>query len=623
MTAQMQAAALAVAATVFTALWQGALIAGAVWLVLRSLRGIGAATRYAIWLCALIAMVAVPVATVVVSAQANGDRAVAAAPAPEAGALAATPVVARTTTDPGAGARETGAAPAGLASPAAAEPLAPSRLRLAIPQGLAALVALAWLLLAAARLVKLALALRELAAIRRDAKPWSSAHGYPVLVSERVRVPLAFGFVRPAVMLPAQLPRELGAEAIRTIVVHESAHLRRRDVWTNALARVAEALLVLDPAAWFVMRRLAAEREIACDDCVVERTGAGDAFAHVLADLALRSGMRAPIAAAGATGPSRSAIVMRIERLLDASPLRLRLSPAALLAALASLTALALVAGSVAPVLAYAPQSSGSPQRDAVAFAAGDAGCAGLHMRIPASELISPSAATARWGAAHVATFAARLDAAGKPRSIMITSSPYPALAARLKQNLEINRFQRSPRDCAPATGTIRGAAVIGTVHPSAISTVDPVYPAGWSARHPGACKIPELLHAGVPPFPSSVTGLPPGAEYTSSVHVDVDPSGAATGATITGSSGRSAFDDATLAAARSATYPLAGSTGFKPVRPPGTTLAWNAAHGSETYARCPAPPGGYVWHTTFSRNAGFLLATKRLAAAGGNVVWR
>src|SRR5665213_281055 len=55
MIAQFSAAALAVATATFDGLWEGTLIVGAVWLLLRCAPGLGAATRYALWFCALAA----------------------------------------------------------------------------------------------------------------------------------------------------------------------------------------------------------------------------------------------------------------------------------------------------------------------------------------------------------------------------------------------------------------------------------------------------------------------------------------------------------------------------------------------------------------------------------------
>jgi TonB family protein len=649
MNALVHQAVLAIASAALTGLWQGVLIAGAVWLVLRSLRGLGAATRHAIWLCALVALLVVPVVTVVLTARQPAPSrittppdALAAAPAhrSEPVAHAVTTTLPRDTTAytrdgglvtrpravaPASGAADaTAAGVAAAEARAAAEPAIPSlgRARITISETLAAAVALLWLLAACARFLKLTLAVRELSAIRRNAAPWSSRHAYPVLVSPRVSVPIAFGFVRPAVVLPAALAGELDTEALESIIVHESAHLQRLDVWTNALARVVEALLVLSPAAWFVMRRLSAEREIACDDCVVIRTGSGDAFARVIAELATRIGAPAPLVAPSAAGTTRSTIVTRIERLLDASPRRPRLSTTALGTALASLAVVAVLTQSVSPVLAYAAQPPDERHAAAPRFvAASGTACPSPSRGFPTFRLLDPAAAIARFGAAHVVTFALDLDPAGKPRDVRILSTPYPYVAAHVKQVLMINRFQPVLRDCVPVAGTIRSAAVIQSRKPDTISLVQPVYPAGWSTEHRSSCKVPDVLHSDVPAYPVVSKRLPLGAEYHAAVRVHVDARGAVTSATLIQPSGYRAFDAAVLAAARGETYPLADETGFRPVRPAGTSLAWNAAHGSSTYAHCSPLPRDYVWHTTFSNGGGFILASRFIPA--GAKPWR
>jgi TonB family protein len=81
---------------------------------------------------------------------------------------------------------------------------------------------------------------------------------------------------------------------------------------------------------------------------------------------------------------------------------------------------------------------------------------------------------------------------------------------------------------------------------------------------------------------------------------VNVASSGAVTDAAIADSSGNTAFDNATLAAARSKTYPLNEGTGFKPVRPNGADLSWNATHGYSRFSKCSPLPDEYVWTATF-----------------------
>ena len=87
-----------------------------------------------------------------------------------------------------------------------------------------------------------------------------------MFLSDSVDVPLVMGFVRPRIVLPASLVGQVSSEELESILIHEVAHLRRYDVWTNAFVRMIETCIAVNPLAWFIMRQLAMEREIACDD---------------------------------------------------------------------------------------------------------------------------------------------------------------------------------------------------------------------------------------------------------------------------------------------------------------------------------------------------------------------
>jgi hypothetical protein len=65
-------------------------------------------------------------------------------------------------------------------------------------------------------------------------------------------------------------------------------HLRRRDDWMNLLQRVALVLFPLNPALVWLDRRLASERELACDDGVLAATHMPRAYATCLASIAER-----------------------------------------------------------------------------------------------------------------------------------------------------------------------------------------------------------------------------------------------------------------------------------------------------------------------------------------------
>jgi hypothetical protein len=138
-----------------------------------------------------------------------------------------------------------------------------------------------------------------------------------LLVSHQVASPLATGFLRPAIILPAQLAPQLEGQQLDHVLLHELAHVARRDDWTNLAARTLAALVGLHPVAAWVLRRVERERELACDDWVVSMTGDARPYAASLARLfELCRDRRRMMLAAGMAG-SGSQLGERIDTLLD------------------------------------------------------------------------------------------------------------------------------------------------------------------------------------------------------------------------------------------------------------------------------------------------------------------
>jgi beta-lactamase regulating signal transducer with metallopeptidase domain len=126
-------------------------------------------------------------------------------------------------------------------------------------------------------------------ALRRDFDAWmlSCRVDRPVrlLVSSEVASPMAVGFRSPAVILPERLLPQFAGEELDHVLLHELAHMARRDDWTNLAARLTGAVLVLHPVALWMLRQIEREREMACDDWVVAMTGAARPYANSLARL--------------------------------------------------------------------------------------------------------------------------------------------------------------------------------------------------------------------------------------------------------------------------------------------------------------------------------------------------
>ena len=197
----------------------------------------------------------------------------------------------------------------------------------------------AWALIASLLLVRLGLSLRHLIALRQDCRE-IEAGSHPelmeaaqefsnkrfrriqLLVSDDVRIPTALGFFRPAVVLPEWTLRDLSPDELKVIVLHELAHLRRWDDWTNLAQQFVKALFFFHPAVWWIDSRLALEREIACDDMVLEQTANARAYAASLVSIAekviaeqMRMG-RALALAQSALGRVRE-VSLRVAQILD------------------------------------------------------------------------------------------------------------------------------------------------------------------------------------------------------------------------------------------------------------------------------------------------------------------
>jgi beta-lactamase regulating signal transducer with metallopeptidase domain len=95
-------------------------------------------------------------------------------------------------------------------------------------------------------------------------------------------MPMAVGVWRAAIVLPPAADT-WSEDRRRAVLLHELAHVARRDCASYLLASIACALYWYHPGVWLVARRLRVERELACDDCVLQAgTGATDYAAHLL-----------------------------------------------------------------------------------------------------------------------------------------------------------------------------------------------------------------------------------------------------------------------------------------------------------------------------------------------------
>jgi len=85
--------------------------------------------------------------------------------------------------------------------------------------------------------------------------------------------PMVVGFVRPTILLPVDICAHCAPGEITAILLHELAHIKRRDIACMWLQQFVRAVYFFHPAVWVLSRQLDRLREMACDETVLTRAG--------------------------------------------------------------------------------------------------------------------------------------------------------------------------------------------------------------------------------------------------------------------------------------------------------------------------------------------------------------
>src|SRR5215472_12147953 len=105
-----------------------------------------------------------------------------------------------------------------------------------------------------------------------------------LLIHPEKKMPVVWGILRSRLLLPAAA-RDWSGGQLRSVLLHELAHVKRRDLMAQLLTQIACALHWFNPLVWFAAWRLGVERERACDDLVLARGVRPSAYAGHLLDI--------------------------------------------------------------------------------------------------------------------------------------------------------------------------------------------------------------------------------------------------------------------------------------------------------------------------------------------------
>jgi len=102
--------------------------------------------------------------------------------------------------------------------------------------------------------------------------------------SDDAKMPFACGLLRPTIVLPAESDGWT-LDRRRAVLLHELAHVRRRDLVGHTVGRFACALYWFHPLVWTAAKRLRSESERACDDLALNCGARASDYAEHLLDI--------------------------------------------------------------------------------------------------------------------------------------------------------------------------------------------------------------------------------------------------------------------------------------------------------------------------------------------------
>ena len=139
--------------------------------------------------------------------------------------------------------------------------------------------------------------------------------------SELIRTPMVVGIFKPTILVPHNLSQQVSRQQMTEILLHELAHIVRRDPLILFLQNLARTLFWMHPLVHWIARMLTRASEEICDNYVLKGNSTYAYSRTLLAVAKLGLGERTPTGAIGVVG-SGFTLAARIAGMLDKQRLR-------------------------------------------------------------------------------------------------------------------------------------------------------------------------------------------------------------------------------------------------------------------------------------------------------------
>lgn len=123
---------------------------------------------------------------------------------------------------------------------------------------------------------------REVSALNAARKRTGVRHAVDIIRSQIAEAPAVLRVLRPLIVLPADGADTLDDDELESLLCHECAHVARHDNLLALVEGLVRAVFWFNPLLWLAHRRLAEEREKACDEIVAEDARRAETYAQAL-----------------------------------------------------------------------------------------------------------------------------------------------------------------------------------------------------------------------------------------------------------------------------------------------------------------------------------------------------
>ena len=131
--------------------------------------------------------------------------------------------------------------------------------------------------------------------------------------SALVKVPVTAGYLKPVILLPLGTIAGVPPQMIEAILLHELAHIRRKDYLINIIQSVIEIIFFYHPVTWWLSEHIREEREHICDDIALSVSN--DRINYIKALTTMEENNVQSVTLVPAMTGSRKKLLQRITRL--------------------------------------------------------------------------------------------------------------------------------------------------------------------------------------------------------------------------------------------------------------------------------------------------------------------